>query len=214
MKKIATIMLAGSFMFSSQFCLAQTKKTTTVKTKKAVEDKPAPKPMSEEEMQKAWATYMTPTEVHKMLAQSDEEWTGDVTHWMTPKSEPMQSKCTSTNKMIMGGRYQQSDFKGEFMGIPFEGMNLLAFDNAKKVFIITWIDNMGTGMMMMEGTWDEKTKTINFAGKMVDPMTGKYTEAKETFTLVDDNTQVMTMYAPNPDGKGMFKTMEIKFRRG
>ena len=73
---------------------------------------------------------------------------------------------------------------------------------------------MGTGMMMMEGTWDEKTKTINFAGKMVDPMTGKYTEAKETFTLVDDNTQVMTMYAPNPDGKGMFKTMEIKFRRG
>jgi hypothetical protein len=131
MKKITIAMLAGSFMFSSQFCLAQTKKTTTIKTKKAVEDKPAAKPMSEEEMQKAWATYMTPTEVHKMLAQSD------VTHWMTPKSEPMQSKCTSTNRMIMGGRYQQSDFKGEFMGMPFEGMNLLAFDNAKKVFIST-----------------------------------------------------------------------------
>jgi hypothetical protein len=214
MKKIATIMLTGSFMFSSQFCLAQTKKTTVVKTKKVAASKPAPKPMNEDEMQKVWATYMTPTEVHKMLAQSDGDWTGDVTHWMTPKSEPMQSKCTATNKMIMGGRYQQSDFKGEFMGMPFEGMNLLAFDNAKKVFISNWVDNMGTGMMTMEGTWDEKTKTITFTGKMVDPMTGKDCDVKETFTIVDDNTQVMTMYAPNPDGKGMFKTMQIKFKRG
>ncbi len=214
MKKIAIIMLAGSFMFSSQFCLAQTKKTTASKTKKVAASKPAPKPMSEDDMQKAWATYMTPTQVHKMLSLSDGDWTGEVTHWMTPNSEPMRSKCTATNKMIMGGRYQQSDFKGEFMGMPFEGMNLLAFDNAKKVFISNWIDNMGTGMMMMEGTWDDKTKTITFNGKMVDPMTGKDTEAKETFTIVDDATQIMVMYAPTPDGKGMFKTMEIKFRRG
>ena len=98
--------------------------------------------------------------------------------------------------------------------MPFEGMSLLAFDNAKKVFVSNWIDNMGTGMMMMEGKWDDKTKSISFSGKTVDPMTGKETEAKETFTIVDDNTQVMVMYAPNPDGKGMFKTMEIKFKRG
>ncbi len=213
MKKIATIMLAGSFMFSSQLCFAQIKKTNVVKTKKTPESKPAMKPMSEEEMQKAWMVYMTPTEVHNMLGQSDGEWTGEVTHWMTPTSEPMKSKCTSTNKMIMGGRYQQSNFKGEFMGMPFEGMNLLAYDNAKKVFISSWIDNMGTGMMVMEGTWNEKTRAISFSGKMVDPMTGKDCEAKETFTLVDDNTQMMEMYAPNPNGKGMFKTMEIVFKR-
>ncbi len=209
-------MISGSFLMTSQICFAQTKKATALKPKVAKVEattKPLEKQMSEEEMQKAWMVYMTPTAVHQMLAQSDGEWTGEVTHWMTPKSEPIKSKCTSTNKMIMGGRYQHSEFKGEFMGMPFEGMSLLGFDNAKKVFTSTWIDNMGTGTMTMEGKWDEKNRTINFYGKMVDPMTGKDTEARETFKYVNDNTQIMEMYAPNPDGKGMFKTMEIIFTR-
>lgn len=203
-----------AFLLGSQTVLAQTKKSAPAKPKKSME---SPKKMdaepSQEEMMKAWQTYMTPTEVHKMIAQSDGEWVGEVSQWMTPDAKPTISKCISTNRMVMGGRYQVSDFKGEFMGMPFEGMSTLAFDNAKKVFISTWIDNMGTGLMVMQGTWDDKTKSINLKGTMVDPMTGKDTKAEEKFTLIDDNTQMMEMFAPRPDGKGMFKTMVIKFSR-
>jgi hypothetical protein len=35
--------------------------------------------------------------------------------------------------------------------MPFEGISTLGYDNAKKTFFSTWIDNMGTGMMVMEG---------------------------------------------------------------
>lgn len=31
-------------------------------------------------------------------------------------------------------------------------MSLLAYDNARKLFISTWIENVGTGMMVLEGT--------------------------------------------------------------
>ena len=47
---------------------------------------------------------------------------------------------------------------------------------------------------------------------MTDPGTTKDVDVKETFTIVDDNTQEMKMYAMMPDGKE-FQTMNIKFTR-
>ena len=98
------------------------------------------------------------------------------------------------------------------MGMPFEGMSTVAYDNAKKIFISTWIDNMGTGLSTMEGTWDEGSKAVNSKGKMFEPSVGKELTMREVFKIIDDNTQTMEMYKPAPDGKE-FKTMEIKYTR-
>ena len=172
------------------------------------------KPVSSDEaaMMKKWEEYMTPGEVHAMLAKSNGEWNQEVTMWMDPAAPPTKSKSTCTNTMILGGRYQQSVHKGNFNGMPFEGISTLAYDNAKKMFISTWIDNMGTGIMYLEGKYDPVTKSVTSTGKTVDPMTGKDMAVREVFTMVDDNTQTMTMYMTGDDGKE-FKTMEIKFTR-
>lgn len=163
-----------------------------------------------EEM-KAWSDYMTPGEVHKMLAKCDGEWNTDITMWMDPSGEPQKNTGTTVNKMIMGGRYQVSNHTGMMMGMPFEGMNLLGYDNVKKVFVSTWIDNMGTGMMIMEGPWDEATKSATLRGKQVDPLTGKDMDVKEVFQMIDDNTQKFEMYMTK-DGNEM-KVMEITYTR-
>ena len=113
--------------------------------------------------------------------------------------------------MIMGGRYQESKHTGSFMGMPFEGFSLVGYDNAKKMFVTSWIDNMGTGMMFMEGKWDDKTKTIQFTGKSTDPTTGRDVAVRETFTWIDNNKQKMEMFMTQ-EGKE-FKTMEILFTR-
>ncbi len=162
-------------------------------------------------MQQAWMTYMTPGDIHKMLAESDGEWNEDITMWMAPGAPPTKSTATAVNKMIMGGRYQQSMHTGNFNGMPFEGMSLLGYDNAKKVFMSSWVDNMGTGIMQMEGTWDPNTKTINFSGSTIDPMTGKEMKVRETYKIVDKNTHMMEMFMTQ-DGKES-KSMEIKFTR-
>ncbi len=54
-----------------------------------------------EEM-KAWTDYMTPGDMHKMLAKDDGEWTGEVSMWMEPGKDPTESKGTMTNKMSHG----------------------------------------------------------------------------------------------------------------
>lgn len=162
---------------------------------------------------KAWMEYATPGEPHKMLAKSSGTWTGEVTMWMSPNAKPSISTSTSTNKMVMDGRYQLSEFQGNFMGMPFLGMSTTAYDNAKKVFVSTWIDNMGTGIMKMEGPWDEASKTMTLRGTMIDPATGRECNVKETFKIVDDDTQIMEMYGPDPKTGKEFKTMTIKFTR-
>ncbi|PJJ64561.1 DUF1579 domain-containing protein [Chryseobacterium geocarposphaerae] len=181
-----------------------------VKTEKTEEWKPVDSATAT----KAWMDFATPGDMHKMLAKSDGAWNGANTTWMENGAKPMTSTSEATNKMIFDGRYQISEHKGNFMGMPFEGMSITGYDNAKKKFVSTWIDNMGTGIMNMEGEWNVSTKSIEFKGKMTDPARpGKDCDVREVYTFVDDNTQKLEMYGPDSKTGKEFKTMEIIFTR-
>jgi len=166
---------------------------------------------SESEM-KAWTEYMTPGDMHKMMASWDGTWEGDVKMWMAPGQEPTLSKASSINKMILGGRYQESRTTGNFGGMPLEGISTTSYDNWEKKFKNTWIDNFGTGIMYMEGTWNPSTKTIEFKGKSLDPMHGKNVDMRQTIKIIDNDTQLMEMYTTLDNGSE-FKTMEITMKR-
>lgn len=163
-----------------------------------------------DEMQ-AMMAYSTPGNIHKMLAKSVGSWSATLSMWMQPDAQPVSSTASCVNEMILGGRYLQAKNKGAFMGQPFEGIGVTGYDNAKKQFISTWIDNMGTGIMTMTGSWDEASKSIQYSGMMVDPTTSKDVAVREVWRFIDDNNQVMEMYA-NFNGKE-FKTMEVKYTR-
>jgi len=163
-------------------------------------------------MMKNWQEYMTPGDMHKMLAKSDGNWNGDVTMWMYPGAPEQKSKSTAVNKMIMGGLYQESSHTGNMMDMPFSGKSIVGYDNHLKEFISTWVDNMGSGIMVLRGPWDEATKTITLKGKIIDAGTKMETSIRETFKIIDDNNQEMEMFTITPDGKE-FKTMNIKYTR-
>ncbi len=160
---------------------------------------------------KAWQAFMTPGDAHKMLASATGTWHQDMTMWMAPDTPPEKSTSTAENKMILNGLYQQSTHTGNFGGMPFEGISVTGYDNAKKIFVSTWIDNMGSGMMYMEGTWDDANKTINMKGKQTDPLTGKSIDIRETLKIVDDKNHVMEMFETR-EGKER-KIMEIKMTK-
>ncbi|HEV9037000.1 MAG TPA: DUF1579 domain-containing protein [Puia sp.] len=160
---------------------------------------------------KAMMAYSTPGDSHKMLAKMAGTWSATVTFWMPGNATPMTSTATAVNEMILGGRYLQSKNSGNMMGQPFEGIGVTGYDNAKKVYLATWIDNFGTGIMTMTGSWDEASKAIVFTGTEVDPASGKDYPIRQVVRNPDDNTQVMEMYATM--GGKEIKTMEIKYVR-
>ncbi len=168
-------------------------------------------PVDTASMNKAWAAYMAPGKVHQMLAKADGKWDAEISFYANPDQASVVNKATCENRMILGGRYQQSIYKGVIDKLPFEGQGTLAYDNAKKIFISTWIDNMGTGVMQLEGTFDEATNTLNMKGRATDAVTGKDIIVRETMKIVDDNTQQMEMF-DTKDGKET-KTMSILLKR-
>jgi hypothetical protein len=163
-----------------------------------------------EDMQ-VWMEYMTPGATHQMLAEANGEWNTKITFWMMPGGEPQTSTGTCTNEMILGGRYQKSTHHGDMMGMPFEGMGLLAYDNATHKFYNIWIDNMGTGMMMSSGKFNEETGKAEMMGTYVDPMTGKEEPFKQTFQNVDNDKQIFEMFMYF-EGKE-FKSLEVEYTR-
>ena len=74
-----------------------------------------------------------------------------------------------------------------------------------------WIDNMGSGMVLMEGTYDDAAKTISFSGRETDPMTGKDNPVRQTVKFIDDKNEYIEMFATR-DGKEA-KTMEIRLTK-
>jgi hypothetical protein len=214
MKRIALLFSAATLLL---FACNSDKKTDEVKmdeqtTETKMDDKDKMEMPDSATMMKNWQDYMTPGDMHKMMATWDGTWDGDLTMWMEPGAPETKSKSTAVNKMIMNGMYQESTHTGEMMGMPFNGRSTVGFDNHEKQFVSTWIDNMGSGIMVLKGPWDEATKTMTLKGKMVDPGTKGEMAVRETFKIIDDNTQEMEMFITMPDGSE-FKTMKIVFTR-
>jgi hypothetical protein len=212
MKKIILPLLAISIGFTS--C----KKVEEVKTEPAdtstevvVEETVEVAPDSAT-VAKAWQDYATPSKAHKMLANDTGTWDAEMTFWTPDNPEPQKATSVAEYKMILDGKYQEGIFKGDMWGMSFEGRGMTAYDNASKEYITTWIDNMGTGMMVSRGHYDEATKSMTFKGAMVDPVTGKEKKVKEVITYIDDNTQKMEMFDIDANGKES-KNMEINSKR-
>lgn len=161
--------------------------------------------------QKAYMDYMTPGSMHKMIAKSVGNWSGVVTYWIQPGAPPSMSTTEASSQMIMGGRYLQTKYNGTMMGMPFEGMGMIGYDNAKKMFISTWVDIFRTGVLYMEGTWDDQRRSINFTGKVTDPVTGKDQPFRKVFKFIDDNTQEEETYSTSNGQE--FKTVHVKYTR-
>lgn len=161
---------------------------------------------------KAWTDYATQGEAHKMMTKDNGIWEEEVTSWMHAGAKPLKNKMTAEIKSVFDGKYQEATHKGDFFGMPFEGKSTLAYDNAAKEYISTWIDNMSTGIIVMKGTYDAKTKTYAMNGECIDPVTKKVNKKREVITMTDENTQKMEMFDTGYDGKE-FKSMEIIMKR-
>lgn len=162
-------------------------------------------PMMEMMMQAA-----TPGDAHKKLDVFAGKWTAKISMWMAPGMDPMVSEAGLEAKWVMGGRYLEQRLSGTFMGMPFEGLGHTGYDNLKKQYWGTWMDNFSTGMSLSTGSGDGKNWTL--AGSMPDPMTGKDASVENRIIVADADHHTMELWMPGPDGK-LFKTMEAAYTR-
>jgi hypothetical protein len=216
MKKTTLIICAAVFFLSA--CnndktddKIKTETDTTHQTTDKTETK-AWIPVDSAMMQKSWQQAMTIGEEHKMLAKSAGTWTGQTTMWMANGAPPQNTSTTTVTKTLYNGLYVQSTHTGNMMGMPFEGMSIMGYDNMKKEYFSTWIDNMGSAVLVMTGQWNSATKKLSLSGNTT-CMNGQDAPLREVFTMIDDNNQLLEMYGPDPQTGKEYKNMEIKYTR-
>ena len=144
---------------------------------------------------------------HKWLGKRAGSWEITSRFRMTPEAPWVESKGTETCEMVCGGFWQSSVQKGTFMNMPFEGRMWLGYDQIKKKFVGSWIDNYGSWMSIMEGSLSKDGKVLTLHSDMLDPMSGKTVRARMVTTILNDDKSKFEMYMPGPDGKE-FMTME------
>ena len=155
---------------------------------------------------------MMPGDAHKLLSNMVGTFDAKVTAWMMPGAPPMNSTGTAVNSWIMGNRFVEQRFTGSFMGQPFNGLGYTGYDNVKKTYWSSWMDDMSTGVMNSLGSTSDGGKTWKFSAMMPDPMTGKEAPVEEHITITDKDHHLFEMWSPGPDGK-MMKMMEIAYTR-
>lgn len=162
-------------------------------------------------MMESWQAYASPSDNHKVLNPLVGTWSQVVKWWMTPDSQPETSQGTTETTWVMGGRYLLHEAKGMSMGQPFEGMGFTGFDNGRQAYQTIWMDNMGTGMMIGEGTYDPNKKALTDQGRFTDPMIGQRSY-RGVVTFIDDDHHSYEIYVADENSKE-FRMMEILYAR-
>ena len=176
---------------------------------------------SETEMMKQMMELSKLNDNHKLLARMEGTWDYAVKMWMNPdpKTAPSVSKGVAVRKPIMGGRFFTLDATsmmempgadGKMQQMEFKGTALEGYDNVKKKFVSTWSDNMGTGIMMSEGTYDAATKTFTYTSEM-EMMPGMKMKVRSTVKMVDSDHHTFEWFEDR--GGKEVKTMEINYTR-
>lgn len=174
-------------------------------------DKKSDKPMDQQAMMEVWKQLATPGEPHKLFATLAGSWTTTTKEWMEPGKPPTESTGTAEMKMLLDGRFLYQEYSAQMMGQPFSGVGIDAYDNMTKKYMTAWVDTMGTGIFMMEGTASADGKTITLKGSHPEPGGGKMTH-RAVWKVVDNNTQTFDMYGAHHGGKEM-KVLEIIYSR-
>lgn len=165
-----------------------------------------PDPEEMAEMMAKWEEVMKPSEAHEKLQGFVGEWDLEMkSYWGGPGSPPMVSKGTCKSEPILGGRFVVEHVKADMMmpdmqtgqlkKVAFEGIGTNGYDNYRKVYVGTWMDNMGTQLLTYKGSMSPDGKTLTCYGEMDEPMmdvTGRM--VKYVTRIESKDKHVLEMY--------------------
>lgn len=166
----------------------------------------------EKAMMEKMVELATPGPNHEALTSMEGDWTFTSRFWMKPGDPPAESTGRATFTPMLGGRFVEGKYTGDMMGMPFEGIAVMGYDNLSGKYQTSWIDNMGTMMMFMTGQKDPSTNSIVYTGQVDDFMKpGTKIDIRQVVWLDSQDGHRMEMFEKR-DGQER-KVMEIVYKR-
>lgn len=166
----------------------------------------------EQMMQEYLEKYATPGEHHKHLEMLAGKWITVSRFWPAPDADVQETRGKGEHTMVLGGRFLETTYEGEFSGMPFSGMGLVAYDRYQQKYVETWGDTMGTMILISEGHCEEDGKVRTMVADFDDPMTRRRVRMRSVYRIQDPDHYTLEMYGPDLLGRE-YKAFELLHTR-
>ncbi len=144
-----------------------------------------------------------PTIEHVRLSRAVGTWDAEMKTWARgPDADPIVSKGTEVVKLMPGGLWLQTEYHGKVGEIPFHALGVTGYDPKKARYVGSWVDSMSPALLVMEGDFDTKTKSLTMTTSGTEHATGKPYEAKMTSIFTDKDLRLYMMFVKNSQTKG------------
>ena len=157
---------------------------------------------------------------HEMLSVLAGEWMFTGKHFSSdPNQSSSEFRGIAMRRSVMDGRYFIVETKGEKMKMPWSNgkevsytdMSIEAYDNNKKKFVSTMIENhWGTGIAISEGNYDSTAKAIIYESE-IESGPGTKAKARSFLKILSNDQYVVEIYLVN--GNREIKETEINYKR-
>lgn len=137
-----------------------------------------------------------PGEAHKQIERKTGKWNTV----MTLAGMPGEHKAVYTARMDLGGLWLLGDHRGEFMGGPFSGLELLGYDSEKGKYVSTWIDSSSDKIIFAQGDYDADTQTLVLWSEGQSYETGEPVLERHDTRFIDANHWEFSINQPQADG--------------
>jgi len=207
------IFLLAAFSITSLSSFAQkAKKQANTKPAAVVPGNEVTNEINAREIAMREQSRMSPE--HRLMMENAGHWREEVKIWAIPGQGDPSVYIVDRSSMVKAeGRFLVSEMRGMMNNQPYEAQSVLGYDNTKRMFVKTWFDNFGTSILVLEGSFDEKTKTIDFRGTALDPISRNPVKIHQVLKMSEPTTQTLEIFVENKEGREV-KSMEIKSSRG
>jgi len=163
----------------------------------------------------AFEQAISPGAPHRYLERMEGRWTFTTTLWPAPSAPAVEYGGEAEKSMILGGRYLQEDMRGEIEDQSFTGRGVTGFDNLAGEFVNTWMDTLGTTIVVTRGGWLEEGESHELRGELRYPGVEEPVPMRTVTRVVDDDHHVFEYYVTPPGAAEEVRQLRTEFvRRG
>ena len=140
-----------------------------------------------------------PNENHLRL---ETDFGGSWTYTMesTMDGAAMEGSGTSSNNMILGGRFIMFNAEGTMMGMNVKSVTIMGYDNALGKYTLIGLDELGTYYITAEGTYDQSTKVYTLDGTYEEPVLKRQQDYRFVFDVSNSVNPVVKVLFENEQG--------------
>lgn len=107
--------------------------------------------------------------------------------WATKDTAKDAPSCKYMGQWVLGKRYMQMNVSGTLMGMTFDGILMVTYDESRKQYATTWFDSLAGQVMTGYGDWKGQSLTTITEAEEIN---GQKMRIRATMTKKTDDSWV------------------------